>query len=404
MVHIEHDAGIVGTGLNCLACNVALVENGWSVLLLEQSPVVGGAVRAGGYAAPGFHHDWAAMNLSLFANSTVSWEFFFEPHDEKPRLVKTQNCFASFLPNGSRLGVSADQALNEARIATFSKADRATWSRISRWFERDEELLFQVLGSPMILFANTNIIWRSLRRRGLEGGCELFRFLSMSSRARLNETFEAPEVRATFGVWGMHLDFAADIADGAVFPILEAMTNQAGGMVLGKGGAGTVTDGLVSRIELKGGEVRCGAKAVAIDQIKGKATGVVLADGTRVRAKRAVIGNMTPARLAELICSSHPDYAKGLSDFVHAPGLRDRVIARRVVTRADLERDNPKLVGGDQICGSHHLSQNFLFRPLSGHSDGSTPIEGLYHTGAAVWPGAGNGVGPGYLLAKRLTG
>lgn len=47
----------------------------------------------------------------------------------------------------------------------------------------------------------------------------------------------------------------------------------------------------------------------------------------------------------------------------HAPGVTDSIIARRIVTPAELEADNPNLVGGDQVCGSHHLSQNFLYRP-----------------------------------------
>ena len=87
----------------------------------------------------------------------------------------------------------------------------------------------------------------------------------------------------------------------------------------------------------------------------------------------------------------------------YAPGLRAQIIAQRIVTPAQLEADNPNLVGGDQICGSHHLSQHFVYRPMRGRSDGSTPIKGLYHTGAAVWPGAGTGAGPGYLLGKKLT-
>jgi phytoene dehydrogenase-like protein len=69
-----------------------------------------------------------------------------------------------------------------------------------------------------------------------------------------------------------------------------------------------------------------------------------------------------------------------------------------------LEADNPNLVGGDQVCGSHHLNQHFMFRPLRGFADGSTPIRDLYHTGAAVWPGAGTGAGAGYLLGQKLAG
>jgi phytoene dehydrogenase-like protein len=76
----------------------------------------------------------------------------------------------------------------------------------------------------------------------------------------------------------------------------------------------------------------------------------------------------------------------------------------RVVTPKDLEADNPNLIGGDQVCGSHHLHQHFLFRPARGHADGSTPVPNLHLTGAAVWPGGGTGVGAGYLLARKLAG
>jgi phytoene dehydrogenase-like protein len=88
----------------------------------------------------------------------------------------------------------------------------------------------------------------------------------------------------------------------------------------------------------------------------------------------------------------------------YAPGTRARILGQRIVTPQELEADNPNLVGGDQVTGSHHLSQHFLFRPLRGHADGSTPVPNLYLTGAAVWPGAGTGAGSGFLLGQRLAG
>jgi phytoene dehydrogenase-like protein len=88
----------------------------------------------------------------------------------------------------------------------------------------------------------------------------------------------------------------------------------------------------------------------------------------------------------------------------YAPGLRDRILARRIVTPGELAADNPNLAGGAQIAGRHHLSQHFLYRPVRGRADGTTPVAGLYHTGASVWPGAGTGVGPGYLLGQKLAG
>ena len=88
----------------------------------------------------------------------------------------------------------------------------------------------------------------------------------------------------------------------------------------------------------------------------------------------------------------------------HAPGTKAKILGQRIVTPLEMEADNPNLIGGDQVCGSHQLSQNFLFRPARGHADGSTPIPNLHLTGAAVWPGAGTGAGAGYLLAQRLVG
>lgn len=87
-----------------------------------------------------------------------------------------------------------------------------------------------------------------------------------------------------------------------------------------------------------------------------------------------------------------------------APGFRSLILGQRIVTPVGLEAENPNLVGGDQVTGSHHLSQHFLFRPARGHADGTTPLKRLFLTGAAVWPGAGTGAGAGFLLARKLAG
>jgi phytoene dehydrogenase-like protein len=88
----------------------------------------------------------------------------------------------------------------------------------------------------------------------------------------------------------------------------------------------------------------------------------------------------------------------------HAPGTKVKVLGRYVESPADLERRNPNLVGGDQLGGSHHLSQNFLFRPIPGWARYKTPVKDLYMIGASTWPGAGTGAGSGYMLAKMLVG
>jgi phytoene dehydrogenase-like protein len=88
----------------------------------------------------------------------------------------------------------------------------------------------------------------------------------------------------------------------------------------------------------------------------------------------------------------------------HAPGLAKQILGRAVFSPVDLERGNPNLVGGDQICGSHHISQNFIFRPARGYARWNTPVRNLHLLGAATWPGAGTGAGSGFMLARQLGG
>jgi phytoene dehydrogenase-like protein len=87
----------------------------------------------------------------------------------------------------------------------------------------------------------------------------------------------------------------------------------------------------------------------------------------------------------------------------HAPGIGAQILARHVLSPIDLERDNPNLVGGDSLSGSHHLDQFFCFRPAFGYSRWRTSVKDLYMVGASTWPGAGTGAGSGFMLARELA-
>ena len=88
----------------------------------------------------------------------------------------------------------------------------------------------------------------------------------------------------------------------------------------------------------------------------------------------------------------------------YAPGLRAQIIGRAVFSPKDLGRENANLIGGDSLNGSHHLDQNFLFRPIPGWSRYRMPVKDLWLIGAATWPGAGVGAGSGFMAAKMLAG
>lgn len=232
----DPDAIIIGAGINSLACACNLAVKGWKVAVYEQAPEAGGAVKTGGYTLPGFQHDWAAMNLSLFAGSEFCSDNKEELAAHGLQFAPSPHPFASAFPDGRWLGISNDVALTTARIRGFSAADAAAWTKLTNDFPTEAKTIFALLGSPINLRAFTSLCWKTWRAKGVGGSLDLARFLMMSPRAWLDQTFESEHVKATLAVWGMHLDFAPDIAGGALFPYLEAMSGQAFGMVLGRGG------------------------------------------------------------------------------------------------------------------------------------------------------------------------
>jgi phytoene dehydrogenase-like protein len=69
-----------------------------------------------------------------------------------------------------------------------------------------------------------------------------------------------------------------------------------------------------------------------------------------------------------------------------APGFRDRVLARHVMSPAALEQHNPNLVGGDITGGANTLKQLFARPSLRLYS---TPAKGLYVCSSSTPPGGG---------------
>ena len=53
----DHDAVIVGSGINSLACAALLARAGWDVCVLERSAQLGGAIQTAELTEPGFQHD-----------------------------------------------------------------------------------------------------------------------------------------------------------------------------------------------------------------------------------------------------------------------------------------------------------------------------------------------------------
>jgi phytoene dehydrogenase-like protein len=84
-----------------------------------------------------------------------------------------------------------------------------------------------------------------------------------------------------------------------------------------------------------------------------------------------------------------------------APGFRDRIVARHVMTARDLEVHNPNLVGGDVGGGANTLVQLFR-RPTSVRHPYRTALPGVYLCSASTPPGGGVHGMCGYHAAQAV--
>ncbi len=105
--------------------------------------------------------------------------------------------------------------------------------------------------------------------------------------------------------------------------------------------------------------------------------------------------------------SSWDDHRETVADLMintvdrFAPGFRESVVARQILSPLDLERVFG-LVGGDIFHGALTLDQLYSARPMLGYADYRSPIPGLYLCGSGTHPGGGVTGAPGHNAAKAI--
>src|SRR6185369_11138999 len=73
----------------------------------------------------------------------------------------------------------------------------------------------------------------------------------------------------------------------------------------------------------------------------------------------------------------------------HAPGFDDLVLGRHVAGPAELQAENPSLVGGAINGGTAGAFQQLIWRPIPGLGRADTPIDRLYLASSSAHPGGG---------------
>ena len=205
--------------------------------------------------------------------------------------------YASVFPDGDAVCGYMDPQKMVDELARHNPADAEAWTQMLQEFNRFSGHLLTIYKLPMPSFALVRHAYSVYRSLGRTEFWDLVQILLASSQNFVDARFKSEKVKALFTPWGFHLDNGPDVSGGAAFPYLEVPLDYMNGLAFCTGGVGKLMDAMIATIRAKGGEVVLGKAVTSIPVEQGRAVGVVLADGTRLSAGKAVIANVTPPKL-----------------------------------------------------------------------------------------------------------
>jgi phytoene dehydrogenase-like protein len=287
-----YDAVVIGAGPNGLVAANRLVDAGWSVLVLEAQPTVGGAVRSDRDVHPDFVHDTFSAFYPLAAVSPTIRSFGLEEHGLRWRHAPA--VLGHPTPDGRWALLHRDRELTASWMEADSPGDGRRWLDLCETWDRIGD---QVVGALLSPFPPVRAgLGAAVRLRGA-GGLDLVKtFLSPVAelgRDRFGGTAPGLLLAGNAG----HADMPLDAPGSGLFGILMTMLGQTVGFPVPEGGAGMLTEALARRLLDRGGVIECGREVERVEVVDGRARGVRTVDGDRYAAGRAVIANVGAGHL-----------------------------------------------------------------------------------------------------------
>jgi phytoene dehydrogenase-like protein len=303
------DAVVIGAGPNGLVAANALADAGWDVVVLEAADHLGGAVSSAEVTVPGFVTDMFSAFYPLAAASPIIRDLELGSHGLE--WCRAPDALAHALDDGRAAVLRGSVHDTAAGLDEFAPGDGAAWIAMFEHWQRIRDPFLDALFTP---FPPVTASLALLRRLGISGVVDFVRMGLTPVRRLAQEWFSGDGAALLLTGNAMHSDVPPDAAGSGMFGWLLAMLGQDVGFPVPRGGAGELAGALVNRARSRGAEVRSGAKVVAIRVRNGRAVSAVLEDGSAVRARRAVLGDVSAPQLYRQLLDPDDVPAKILSD------------------------------------------------------------------------------------------
>jgi 1-hydroxycarotenoid 3,4-desaturase len=288
----EHDSiAIIGAGMGGLAAGIRLAAAGGDVTIYESHSWPGGKMRTVASGAGPVDAGPTVLTLrdvldDLFRQAGSATE-------DHLTLTPLPVLARHFWTDGTRLDLTHDAAENVAAISD------AMGSGAAREFERfsaETRALFQAFDAPIMRAPRPRILASARAALGAPATLPWLvpgRSLDAMLRARLSD----PRLRQLFGRYATYVGGNPLLAPAVLGLVWQA---EAAGVWAVQGGMAQLAQSLAAVFKRLGGTLRLSSPVAGILTDQGRATGLTLADGSRV-ACRQLVFNGDPAALPYLL-------------------------------------------------------------------------------------------------------
>jgi phytoene dehydrogenase-like protein len=288
-----YDALIIGGGHNGLVTAAYLARAGKRVLVLERRELVGGACVTE-EIWPGFK-----VSTGAYVNSLLRPEIIRDLELARHGFELLPRDPASFtpFPDGRSLMLGPNAEFNRRQITAFSARDAEAYPRYEAMLERVAAFVEPTLmqtppdpwsGRPRDLVQLAGLAW-NFRKLGKDGP-RAIEILTADARSVLDKWFESGELKATLATDAIIGAAASPSVPGTAYVLFHHVMGECNGArgVWGyvRGGMGGISNALAAAAREHGATIRVNAPVSRILVRDGRAVGVVLADGTEIRARK----------------------------------------------------------------------------------------------------------------------
>lgn len=276
------DVVVIGAGHNALASAAYLARAGLSVTVLEARDRIGGGTQTEELTVPGFLHDtFSTGHPFLTSNPLFSGDELGILKNGLSYVGNDPVLVVPF-PDGESITLWCDPARTAAEFARFSKRDGDAWlDFLESWKGMRSEHFARLTNAPGDIDAHI----------GSEHAAPYLAIRDRSGVEVITDMFESDHVRGAMLWFGMVMVQPIDQPGTGIMP-LAVPAEWVRGWINPIGGSVSLAAALADVVRATGGDIVTNAPVTRIVVDNGRAAGVVTADGTTYRARRAVVSSM----------------------------------------------------------------------------------------------------------------